>query len=282
MGSQLEYYDFMGYNRDMLLDRYEPYSARFESGQRVLDVGCGRGEFLELLARRGVTGVGVDADGDMVRLTRDRGFEVEQGAAPEYLLEHPAEFDGIFAAHLIEHLPAESVRALVAAAAVALRAGGRLLLVTPSPHNLSMHTHEFWTDLQHVRFYTPEIVRWILHENGFHDIELGENSRYRSGPAFSTYGLAPPPPATADHVPPPPPGLPARVRQRLARMVTPAPLLQRIQRIETEIEAEAAVIRARVDWLEQELTHTHRWVAQLRGDIEGFFPPAEFFATGIR
>ena len=190
MSSQLDYYEFMGYSRDLLLDRYEPYAARFEPGQRVLDVGCGRGEFLELLARRGVTGVGVDADGDMVRLTRDKGFDVTQAAVPEYLLEHPAEFDGIFAAHVIEHLPPDSVRALVAAAAVALRTGGRLLLVTPSPHNLSMHTHEFWTDLQHVRFYTPEIVRWILHENGFHDIEIGENSRYRSGPAFSNNELA--------------------------------------------------------------------------------------------
>jgi O-antigen chain-terminating methyltransferase len=278
MPSQLDYYEFMGYSRDVLLDRYEPYAARFEPGQRVLDVGSGRGEFLELLARRGVTGVGVDADGDMVQLTRDRGFEVEQGAAPGYLLEHPAQFDGIFVAHLIEHLPAESVRALVAAAAAALRAGGRLLLVTPSPHNLSMHTHEFWTDLQHVRFYTPEIVRWILHENGFHDIEVGENTRYRSGPAFSNNELAPPPPAAADQEPPPHPGLPARALGRLKRMVIPAPLLERIQRIETE----AGAHRARVDWLEQELTSTHQWVAQLRGDIEGFFPPAEFFVTGIR
>ncbi len=133
VASQFDYYEFMGYSRGVLLDRYEPYAARFEPGQSALDVGCERGEFLELLARRGVTGVGVDADGDMVRLTRARGFEVEQGVAPEYLLGHPAEFDGIFAAHVIEHLPAESVRALVTASAVALRTGGRLLLVKAQP-----------------------------------------------------------------------------------------------------------------------------------------------------
>jgi O-antigen chain-terminating methyltransferase len=277
MASQLDYYEFMGYSREVLLDRYQPYAERFEPGQRVLDVGCGRGEFLELLAGRGVAGVGVDADGDMVQRVRELGFDVEQGAVPGYLLDHPADFDGIFAAHVIEHLPAEGVLALVAAAAVALRPGGRLLLVTPSPHNLSMHTHEFWTDLQHVRFYTPEIVRWILHDNGFRDIELGENSRYRSGPELSSYGLAPPPPARADPEPPPP-GLPGRARSRLARTVIPAPILRRLQRSERE----AAVLRDRVDWLERELTNTHRWVAQLRGDVEGFFPPAEFSVTGLR
>jgi hypothetical protein len=151
-------------------------------------------------------------------------------------------------------------------------------LVTPSPHNLSMHTHEFWTDLQHVRFYTPQIVRWILHENGFRDIELAENSRYRSGPDFSTYGLAPPPPARPEPQPPSAPSLPARARRRLARLVLPDTLLRRLDRLESE----AAVLRARVDWLAQELTNTHRWVAELRGEVEGFFPPAEYSVTGIR
>lgn len=277
MPSQLDYYEFMGYGRDVLLDRYEPYADRFEPGQKVLDVGCGRGEFLELLARRGVNGVGVDADGDMVRFTREKGFEVEQGSVPEYLLDHPGEFDGIFAAHVVEHLPPDRVKALVAAAAVALRTGGRVLLVTPSPHNLSMHTHEFWTDLQHVRFYTPQIVRWVMHENGFRDIELGENSRYRSGPSFSNNELSPPPQTTGDHAPPPSHAFSARVRRRLVRMLIPE-VLRHVQ----DIEADAAALRARIDWLEQAIATTHQWVGELRGDIEGFFPPAEFFATGIR
>jgi len=278
MPSQLDYYEFMGYSRDVLLDRYQPYADRFEPGQRVLDVGCGRGEFLELLARRGVNGSGVDADADMVRRTRERGLEVEVGTAPGYLLEHPGEYDGVFAAHVIEHLPPEDVRDLVGGAAAALRPGGRLLLVTPSPHNLSMHTHEFWTDLQHVRFYTPEIMRWVLHEKGFADIEVGENGRYRSGPVFSNHELPAPPPVGGGTEPAPRRGLPSRVAGRLKRMLVPPSLLDRIHRLETE----AGFYRARVDWLEQELAGTHRWVAQLRGDIEGFFPPAEYFVTGVR
>jgi len=95
---------------------------------------------------------------------------------------HPGELDGIFAAHLIEHLSPDAVIALVRAARDALCPEGRLLLVTPNPHSISMQLQEFWIDLQHVRFYAPEAVRWIMHDASLRDIETGENPLYRNAP----------------------------------------------------------------------------------------------------
>ena len=132
-----------GYDTNVLRERYVPYADRFSAGTRVLDVGCGRGEFMELVAQRGATPVGVDADQAMVNWVRDRGFNAEIGDAVAYLREHADEFDGIFNAHMVEHLAAEQMVELVRAAAGALRPGGRLIVVTPSPANLQMHLRDF-------------------------------------------------------------------------------------------------------------------------------------------
>jgi SAM-dependent methyltransferase len=209
----------MGYSSSTLLDRYVPYAERFAARSRVLDLGCGRGEFLQLLKQRGVDGLGVDADLEMVQAVREKGLNAENVHVHEFLAQHPHEFDGIFAAHLIEHLRPEQLTELARLAVRALRPGGRLILVTPNPHNLSMQLHEFWTDLQHVRFYTPEIVRWVVHEAGLKEIEVGENARYRSDPRADSFreALA----ATTS-----PTRLRSRVRKRVSEWFTPVWVFQ--------------------------------------------------------
>jgi SAM-dependent methyltransferase len=209
----------MGYSSDVLLDRYAPYAARFSPGSRVLDLGCGRGEFLQLLKQHGADGVGVDADEEMIAAVREKGLNAQQAEVHEFLKKHPDEFDGVFAAHLIEHLRPEQFAELARLAVRALRPGGRLILVTPNPHNLSMQLHEFWTDLQHVRFYTPEIVRWVVHEAGLQSIEVGENARYRSDPRAESY---------LDVVTPPsrPTRLRSRLRKRVSEWLTPVWVFQ--------------------------------------------------------
>jgi hypothetical protein len=86
--------------------------------------------------------------------------------------------------------------------------------VTPNPHNLSMQLHEFWTDLQHVRFYNPEIVRWVAHEAGLREIETGENDRYLSDPRVANYIGVFDRPST-------PRTLRSRLKQRVTELFTP-------------------------------------------------------------
>ncbi|TMD41409.1 MAG: class I SAM-dependent methyltransferase [Chloroflexi bacterium] len=66
MSSQLGYYEFMGFDSAELRRRYAGYADRYQPGEHVLDIGCGRGEFLELLQARGAQGLGIDADDGMV------------------------------------------------------------------------------------------------------------------------------------------------------------------------------------------------------------------------
>jgi SAM-dependent methyltransferase len=252
MSSQLDYYTFMGFNPDELRMRYAVYADRFPKGSGVLDVGCGRGEFLELLAARKVDGLGIDADEAMVREVTSKGLRALACEANGFLDSHPDEFDGIFAAHLIEHLPPQAVQNLVQAAARALKPNGRLILVTPNPQNLQMQLRDFWIDLQHVRFYSAEIVRWIVHDAGLKDIEIGLNPSYSTGPELA-HSRLPELPIT----PPPARELNRRIVNRLYTAMRRSPTQRRIANLERRMNALV------------------RWMKEL-------YPPAEYFVTGVR
>lgn len=237
----------MGYGSEALLQRYRLYAGMFSEGP-VLDVACGRGEFLQLLGERNIEGIGVDADASMVDEVRRRGARAEVGEAAAYLRAHAGAYGGVFSAHLIEHLPPEALRDLVAAAAGALRPGGRLLVVTPNPANLQMQLHDFWIDLQHVRFYSPEIVRWIFQLAGLREVSEGVNDAYHSGPELGEEELPP---------------LPlARPPRRPLGRESLAPLLPRS-------------LDERLSQLEQRVNRLTFWAASL-------YPPAEYFVTGLR
>jgi SAM-dependent methyltransferase len=244
--SQLEYYRFMGFSSEELRRRYAVYAARFPAGARVLDLGCGRGEFLELLKERGAQGTGIDIDQEMAGEVARKGLAVVCGDAREFLLAHPETYDGIFAAHLAEHLPAPELEDLVGACAQALRPQGRLILVTPNPGNLRMHQGEFWIDLQHVRFYSPLILRYLLHSAGLRQVEIGYGDTFTLGPEVALPAL---------------PGSPSvgwRSPVRRARRA-----------------AERALLGGRVADLEQRVAQLTRWAASLYG-------PAEYFVTAVR
>jgi ATP synthase F1 delta subunit len=85
--------------------RLESYLPYFDGASDVLDVGCGRGEFLDLLQARGVTGRGLDLNHEMVEVCRARGLDVAEGDVVSYLESLPdASLGGLFAAQVVEHL----------------------------------------------------------------------------------------------------------------------------------------------------------------------------------
>jgi SAM-dependent methyltransferase len=262
MGSQRDYYEYMGYPSAELTRRYAGYAELFAPGAEVLDMGCGRGEFLALLEERGVRGTGIDQDADMVALVREAGQRAEVAEAHEYLRGHVEGFDGIFAAHIVEHLEAEEMVDLVRLATGALRPGGRLVAVTPNPHNLHVHLYEFWTDLQHVRFYTPDIMRWVFHDAGLVAVETADNPVYKAGPELSRPGG----PSAGVEPLPPRPSLRwrARLRQRVAEWLEPASSLERI-----------AMLERRVVALEETEHPVLPWATSL-------YPGGEFYVTGVR
>lgn len=134
-----------------LRHRKDPFYVKYLSGRRVLDVGCGRGEFL---ARDVANTVGVDLDPELVSQCRAQGLAAHCMSA--LALEFPeASFEAVHAAQLIEHFPpAEAVRFLAEAARV-LRPGGYLLLTTPGVRNA-------WNTFSHIRPYPPVAFRKLL------------------------------------------------------------------------------------------------------------------------
>jgi O-antigen chain-terminating methyltransferase len=136
-----------------------PRAELFRSRGEVLDLGCGRGLFLEILREQGIRGRGVDRDADAVAIARQRGLLVEQDSILDYLEKQPSlSLDAIFCSHVVEHLPFAEVERLFRLAAASLRRGGRLVVVTPNPESLRMHLFGFWKDPEHVRFYHAELL----------------------------------------------------------------------------------------------------------------------------
>jgi SAM-dependent methyltransferase len=157
-----------------VLGFYVPYLAHC---QRVLDVGCGEGQLIELLQAAGVDAVGIDLDARMVEVCQDRGLDVVQADLFDYLPQHQGRFDGIFCSNLIEHLRAQEAVRFLQAASGTLAPGGILLVTTPNPESLIVHLYEFWRDATHIRLYNRSLLEFLFHWSGLERIESGENSR---------------------------------------------------------------------------------------------------------
>ncbi len=152
------------------------YLPFFDDCQTVVDLGCGEGHFVELLAERGIAAVGVDADPECCRAAQERGLNVVHQEALEYLGElEPESVDGVFAAHLVEHLPYETVIELLRRAYRALTPGGIMVLTTPNVRGLFAHLEMFYLHFGHVTFYHPRLLGFFLEHVGFTDIRQGEN-----------------------------------------------------------------------------------------------------------
>lgn len=183
-GPEIEF-DYAGFeerfrgNEEDIKERQRVYLRHFEGCANVLDLGCGRGEFLELLRDKMITASGVDLDLDMVLRCRDKQLEVSQADAFTHLAALADEtVGGIFAAQVIEHLPSSRIIELVALCHRKLVPGAPLVVETPNPACLMVFADSFYRDLSHVRPLHSDTLRFLFEATGFHDVQTQFSAPY--------------------------------------------------------------------------------------------------------
>jgi len=138
-----------------------------------VDLGCGRGERLEILGENGFSALGIDRDDGMLAASRERGLASEKEDAIECLKRLP---DGSLAIvsgfHIAEHLPFADLRQLVQESARVLKPGGLLILETPNPENLRVAGTSFYLDPTHERPLPPDLLKFLAQYYGFARIKI--------------------------------------------------------------------------------------------------------------
>ncbi|MEO7271736.1 MAG: class I SAM-dependent methyltransferase, partial [Vicinamibacterales bacterium] len=157
--------------------RMTTYLPFFEGASDVLDVGCGRGEFLELLAGAGVTARGLDLNHEMVETCKARGLDVTEADAVSYLTSLPdGSLGGLFAAQVVEHLDPAYLLSFLELAFHKLRPGGRLILETLNPSCWIAFFESYIRDITHRWPLHPETLQFLVVASGF----TGADLEYRS------------------------------------------------------------------------------------------------------
>jgi len=160
-------------SREEIKKRQGVYVEYFSGKSNVLDFGCGRGEFVELMIENGVNVTGVDLNTDMVAYCQDRGLPVIEADGLEYLrLQNDNSLGGLFAAQVIEHLTTAEMIQMIRIAFNKLSPGGCLLLETINLQTLLIFANQFYMDPSHNKPVHPETVKFILQSEGFKDIKF--------------------------------------------------------------------------------------------------------------
>jgi 2-polyprenyl-3-methyl-5-hydroxy-6-metoxy-1,4-benzoquinol methylase len=138
----------------------------------ILDVGCGRGELVEVLRAEGLAASGVDANRAAVEQCRERGLPVDLRDAFEALGQvADGSLGGLTALHVVEHLPFSLVLKLLDEALRVLRPGGIAIFETPNPKNVLVGSASFYLDPTHRNPVHPQTLHYLMEARGLVRVE---------------------------------------------------------------------------------------------------------------
>lgn len=180
--SCIDYFDFENHfrgSRENIKEVQKQYLEYFKGKSNVLDLGCGRGEFLELLKENGIEAVGVECYSEFAEYCKMKDLNVVENDALLYL-EKQQTVGGIFAGQLIEHLKFNQIVRLCELAYEKLEDGSYIIMETPNPMSLAIYTHAFYMDPSHNKPIHPFTMEYFMRKVGFKEVQIlfTESSRY--------------------------------------------------------------------------------------------------------
>jgi SAM-dependent methyltransferase len=198
--SYLAFEDCFRGSEEEIRARQKDYVTLFSGAHDVVDIGCGRGEFLSLLKEAGIPARGVDLSAEMIAACGARGLAAEHADAVAYLEGLPEQsIDGLFAAQVVEHLQPDRLMALLRAAARVMRPGARLVLETINPSCWVAFFDSFLRDLTHARPLHPETLKFLVLANGFGEAEIRFRTPIPEADRLRRVAPLPDPPPSASH-----------------------------------------------------------------------------------
>lgn len=161
-------------SRELIKSRLRAYLpfveplAELDKGAQTIDLGCGRGEWLELMTEVGFKSHGVDLDEGMLSGCVELGLSVDKGDAIAFLAALPSESQAIVSVfHVVEHISFEQLQTVVSEALRVLKPGGLLIMETPNPENIVVATCNFYLDPTHQRPIPPQLLSFLPEYYGF-------------------------------------------------------------------------------------------------------------------
>ena len=153
------------------LSFYLPFLSRLKEiypDGVIADIGCGRGEWLEILTENGIANIGVDLDDGMLARAKEAGLNVQKMDCLQFLQNQADQsLIALTGFHIAEHLPFEVLQQLVMHTLRVLKPGGLLILETPNPENVSVGTCSFYMDPTHNHPLPPPLLEFLPIHYGF-------------------------------------------------------------------------------------------------------------------
>lgn len=180
--SCVDYFDFENHfrgSRESIKEVQKQYLEYYIGKSHVLDLGCGRGEFLELLKENDIEATGVECYPEFAEYCKMKDLNVVQDDALAYL-ERQQMVGGIFAGQLIEHLKYNQIVRLCELAYEKLEDGAYIIMETPNPMSLAIYTHAFYMDPSHNKPIHPFTMEYFMRKVGFKEVQVlfTETSKY--------------------------------------------------------------------------------------------------------
>jgi O-antigen chain-terminating methyltransferase len=193
LGSQyVGFEDMFRGTPDAIRARQAADADRFAGAADVLDLGCGRGEFLDLLRDRGVSAIGVDANAEMVEECRARGLRAEHADALSYLSALPdGSLGGLAAFQVVEHFEPEYLVRVLETAHAKLRPGSVIVLETINAACWVAFFETYIRDITHVRPLHPDTLKFLVVAAGFEHVDVHFRSPIGEGGRLQPIDVAP-------------------------------------------------------------------------------------------